>query len=234
MTAAPTTQLGALDHVALWVHDRDTLAEFLCAHLGMHEIERTEAFTLVGADARRGKLTLFAAEGEREPGPLARVVLRVGDLEQALGALPVEIQVERSGDSLALFEGPQRLGPGLVESTNAPVNYDIDHVVLQVPDPDLTRAGMTRLGFSLDGDELRAGDKRIELVPGPAGQPASPLLNHIAVLVDSGRYWLGWARDTGLEVEDVRDAPNTFAVFVRGPDGIRIEYVEHKASFSLV
>ena len=43
----------------------------------MHEIERTDTFTLVGADARRGKLTLFDAEGPREPGALERVVLRV-------------------------------------------------------------------------------------------------------------------------------------------------------------
>ena len=36
----------------------------------MHVIERTDAFTLVGADARRGKLTLFDAEGPRDPGAL--------------------------------------------------------------------------------------------------------------------------------------------------------------------
>jgi hypothetical protein len=29
------------------------------------------------------------------------------------------------------------------------------------------------------------------------------------------------------------DAANTYAVFVWGPDGIKLEYVEHKASFSL-
>ena len=71
---------NSLDHVALWVADRDKLAAFLCAHLGMHEIERTEKFTLVGSDARRGKLTLFAAEGLRDPGVLERVVLWVSDL----------------------------------------------------------------------------------------------------------------------------------------------------------
>ena len=43
----------SLDHVALWVADRDALAALACDHLGMHEIERTDAFTLVGADARR-------------------------------------------------------------------------------------------------------------------------------------------------------------------------------------
>ena len=49
---------------------------------GMHIVERTDAFTLVGSDARRGKLTLFAEEGPRERGPLKHVALRVSDLEQ--------------------------------------------------------------------------------------------------------------------------------------------------------
>ena len=29
----------------------------------MHVVDRTDAFTLVGSDARRGKLTLFARRG---------------------------------------------------------------------------------------------------------------------------------------------------------------------------
>jgi catechol 2,3-dioxygenase-like lactoylglutathione lyase family enzyme len=67
----------SLDHVALWVADRDPIADFATAHLGMHVIERTDRFTLIGSDARRGKLTLFAADGPREPGPLRQVALRV-------------------------------------------------------------------------------------------------------------------------------------------------------------
>ena len=38
----------------------------------------------------------------------------------------------------------------------------------------------------------------------------------------------------GFEVDDVKDAKNTFAVFLRGPEGVRIEYVEHKPGFALV
>ena len=74
---------GLLDHVALWVADRDSIADFAVAHLGMHVIERTDRFTLVGSDARRGKLTLFAAEGPRERGALKHVALRVSDLAAA-------------------------------------------------------------------------------------------------------------------------------------------------------
>ena len=77
----------AQGHVAYWLADRDFLADFVVRHLGMHVIDRTAAFTLVGADARRGKLTLFAADGPRERGALEHVALRVGELARALGHL---------------------------------------------------------------------------------------------------------------------------------------------------
>ena len=53
----------------------------------MHVVDRTDAFTLVGSDARRGKLTLFEAEGPREQGALKHVALRVSSLDSALGSL---------------------------------------------------------------------------------------------------------------------------------------------------
>ena len=43
-----------LDHVAFWLAERDRVADFVTAHLGMHVIDRTDAFTLVGSNARRG------------------------------------------------------------------------------------------------------------------------------------------------------------------------------------
>src|SRR3954464_15534959 len=103
----------SLDHVALWVADREPIARFATEHLGMHVIEQTDRFTLVGADARRGKLTLFDAEGPRDPGVLERVILRVDDLDGALAKLPDDVRVERPSDGLATFEGPEGLGLGL-------------------------------------------------------------------------------------------------------------------------
>ena len=82
-----------LDHVALWVGDRDSIAELLTDHVGMHVIDRTDKFTLVGSDARRGKLTLFTAEPPRERGALAHVALRVSDLDAALDELPEGLDV---------------------------------------------------------------------------------------------------------------------------------------------
>src|SRR5437660_9598614 len=95
----------SLDHVALWVDRREPMARFLCDHLGMHVIEQTDTFTLVGVDAKLGKLTLFDAEGPRERGALERVGLRVGDLDDALERLPEGIDVARE-NGLARLEAP--------------------------------------------------------------------------------------------------------------------------------
>src|SRR5438132_10458012 len=89
-----------LDHVAFWVADRARIVDQLERHFGMHVIAREDNFTLMGADARRGKLTLFDADGPREPGAFKHVGLRVSDLEAARASLP-----EGSGDIVDLGEG---------------------------------------------------------------------------------------------------------------------------------
>src|SRR3954462_1560670 len=103
MPTAPSPK--SFDHVALWVTERDALADLLCGPMGLHVIERTDDFTLVGADAREGKITLFDAEAPRAPGSLTRIVLRVLDLDAALERLPDGLEVSRQ-DREASFEGP--------------------------------------------------------------------------------------------------------------------------------
>jgi catechol 2,3-dioxygenase-like lactoylglutathione lyase family enzyme len=212
----------SLDHVALWVSDRDRIADFATAHLGMHVIDRTERFTLVGSDARRGKLTLFAAEGPREQGALARIGLRVSDLDAAREALPAG-----TGEVVDIGEG---LSITLVEG-DTDVEYDLDHVALFSRDPEAAAREWLRYGFHATDDPRRveAGGAYLELVEGDAEESQRPLLNHLGVLVDAAAP----AQELGVEVADVVDAPNTFAVFVWGPDRVKLEYVEHKASFSL-
>ena len=224
---------NSLDHVALWVADRDALASFVADHLGMHVIEKTDKFTLLGADARRGKLTLFDAEGPREPGPLERVVLRVRDLDTALAALPDDLDVEER-DGVRAFEAPEGLGMGLVAANGqGGPDYDLDHVVLRVPAPDETASALEELGFDRHDRRLTIADKDVRLERGDADAGERPLLNHIAMLVDSAGDVQQEAERRGLEVADFVDAPNTLAVFVWGPDRIKLEYVEHKPGFSL-
>jgi hypothetical protein len=80
---------------------------------------------------------------------------------------------------------------------------------------------------------VEVGGAWIEFQPGKPGAPEQPLLNHLAVLVDSADEHEAAARDLGIEIDNVVDAPNTLAVFVWGPERVRIEYVEHKPTFSL-
>jgi catechol 2,3-dioxygenase-like lactoylglutathione lyase family enzyme len=221
-----------LDHVALWVDARDELADFLCDHLGMHVIERTDAFTLVGIDAKLGKLTLFDAEGPRERGALEHVALRVGDVDAALRELPGEVDVERR-DGVAVIDAPAGLRVALVHGSTGP-DFDLDHVVLRVPDPQSSAAALARLGFERRDGRLAVADRELLLEPGGRPEGERPLLNHLAVLVDSADEIRSEAEREGIEIADVKDAPNTLAVFVWGPDRIKIEYVEHKPGFSLV
>src|SRR5919112_733845 len=108
-----------LDHVAFWVAERDAIADEATRHFGMHVIDRQENFTLIGADARRGKLTLFDAEGPRDRGAFKHVALRVSSLQGP----------DR-------YELPGGIEVRLVEAATE-VEYDIDHVALYTSDPEI-------------------------------------------------------------------------------------------------
>ena len=220
-----------LDHIALWVADRDRIAEFLEQHLTMHVIERTDKFTLMGTDARRGKLTLFDAEGPRERGALKHVAFRVNDLEAALRELD-GVDVDRENGS-AYFDVSEGLRLGVVEG-ETPVDYDLDHVALFSESPKETATTYKDFGFAPE-DETRVevGGAFVEFHDGRPGDPERPLLNHLAVRVESAEQHIEAARELGLEIDNIVDAANTYAVFVWGPERVRVEYVEHKPTFSL-
>jgi len=228
-----------LDHVAYWVAQRDPVADVLTAHLGMHVIDRTDAFTLLGSDARRGKLTLFSADAPRERGALRHVALRVSSLDDALGALPASLAVDRPRDGEAYFDvGEEGIRLGLVEAPTD-VEYDLDHVALLSANPAGTAEAYESLGFEpaapgpSGASRVEVGGAFVEFHPGEPGDPERPLLNHLAVLVESADEHIAEANDLGVEIDNVVDAPNTYAVFLWGPERVRVEYVEHKPTFSL-
>ena len=210
-----------LDHVAFWLADRDSIADFVTSELGMHVIDRTDAFTLVGTDARRGKLTLFAAQGPREQGALKHVGLRASRVNGA--------------DTFDLGQGVRIV----LVAAQTDTEYDLDHVALYSADPERTARAYEAYGFEAAEPgpngvpRVGVGGAWIEFHPGRPGEPERPLLNHLAVLVDSADEAIAAAMDGGIEVDDVVDAANTYAVFLRGPEHVRIEYVEHKPTFSL-
>jgi catechol 2,3-dioxygenase-like lactoylglutathione lyase family enzyme len=207
--------IETLDHIALWVADRDALAQFCIQNLGMHEIDRTDKFTLVGADARRGKLTLFAADGPRDPGPLARISFHAPDGRDEV------------------LDGPEGLTFEL-ESGRGGAPWDLSGVTLRVADPAAAHRELGGLGFTDDGGTLRAGDAVIRLERGHVRSSERPLLNHLGLKVASAEAHRDEAEQRGLDIADYIDGPNTLAVFIWGPPGVKLEYVEHKPTFSLV
>jgi catechol 2,3-dioxygenase-like lactoylglutathione lyase family enzyme len=210
-------QPKTLDHVAFWVADRHAIANTLTTRLGVHEIDRQANFTLLGADARRFKLTLFDAEGPREPGAFVHVALRVN----------------RMPDGETAFDAGEGLRVVLVESPTE-VDYDLDHVALRSADPRATAIEYERYGFRPAGPaRVEVGGAFVELREGDPAHDDRPLLNHLAVLVDSADDAVADADELGIEVESTVDAANTYAAFLLGPEAVRIEYVEHKPSFSL-
>jgi catechol 2,3-dioxygenase-like lactoylglutathione lyase family enzyme len=218
-------QPRTLDHVAFWVADREPIVAFLERHVGMHVIAHEENFTLLGSDARRGKLTLFDADGPREHGALKHVALRVSDLAAARALLP-------SGAE-DVFDAGEGIWLTLVQA-ETDVEYDLDHVALWSSSPLETAREYERYGFAPAGaGRVEVGGAFVVFHEGDPGEPERPLLNHLAVLVDSAEGVIADASELGIEVESVVDAANTYAAFLWGPERVRIEYVEHKPTFSL-
>ncbi|WP_166173570.1 VOC family protein [Rubrobacter tropicus] len=222
-----------LDHIALYMDDRASAADFLTSNLGFHVVDHTDRYTLVGAGGRVGKLTLFdAPTGAPSPDPIERINLRVADPESAAAKLPSETNPERQGPGF-VFTGPENLPLALVPGEGDFTDYDLEGFVLRSADPEASARGFLEMGFAPGEDSrtLGAGEYRLRLAeraPGSGG-----MLFHVGCLVDSAEDHRREAEERGLEVQDFVEGPNTLAVFVRGPEGVSVEYVEHKPTFSL-
>jgi catechol 2,3-dioxygenase-like lactoylglutathione lyase family enzyme len=223
-----------LDHIALYMGDRDAAAGFLTTHLGFHVVDHTERYTLVGAGGRLGKLTLFdAPQGTApSPGEIERIIVRVADPGAAAARLPREAEQRDGG---YYFTGPEGLPLALVPGEGEFEDYDLEGFALHSGSPEESARTFVEMGFDR-GDEattVRAGDYLIRLNGSAPDANGGGMLFHVGCLVDSAEDHRKEAEERGLEVQNFVEGPNTLAVFVRGPDGVSVEYVEHKSTFSL-
>jgi catechol 2,3-dioxygenase-like lactoylglutathione lyase family enzyme len=225
-------KIKKLDHIALYMKDRASAAQFLTSHLRFHVVDHTDRYTLVGAGGRIGKLTLFDAPADApSPDPIDRINLRVTDPEAAAAKLPVDPEPLDGGYA---FAGPEGLPLALVPGEGEFTDYDLEGFVLRSADPEGAARGFLKMGFAPgeDATTLKAGEYRLRLAD-HAPEGGGGMLFHVGCLVDSAEDHRREAEEQGLEVQDFVEGPNTLAVFVRGPEGVSVEYVEHKPTFSL-
>ncbi len=229
-------KIRKLDHIALYMSDRGAAAKFLISYLGFHVVDHTDRYTLVGAGGTIGKLTLFdAPEGSTpSPGVIERINVRVADPESAAARLPKEAGVG-SQDGGHLFNGPEDLPFALVPGEGDFADYDLEGLVLRSGDPEGSARDFVKMGFAPgeDATTVMAGEYRLRLVPSTTGTETQGMLYHLGCLVDSAQDHRREAEEQGFEVQDFVEGPNTLAVFVRGPENVSVEYVEHKPTFSL-
>ena len=229
-------KIEKLDHIALYMSDRGAAADFLTTHLGFHVVDHTDRYTLVGAGGRIGKLTLFDAPdgSERTPGVVERINVRVLDPDSAATRLPKEANAEPQNGGY-VFTGPEGLPLALVTGEGEFADYDLEGLVLRSGDPEGSARDFVRMGFAPGEDTrtVRAGDYRVRLAASTPERGTQGMLYHIGCLVHSAQDHRREAEEQGFEIQDFVEGPNTLAVFVRGPEGVSVEYVEHKPTFSL-
>ena len=226
-------KVNMLDHIALYMKDRDEAAGFLTTYLGFHVVDHTERYTLVGAGGRVGKLTLFDAPQDTTPSPgeIGRITIRVADPETAASELPPEANAEPYDGGYG-FTGPEGLPLALVPGEGRFADYDLEGFTLRSRSPEESARTLVEMGFAPEDDAtVRAGDYLVRLTD--SAPETGGMLFHIGCLVDSAEDHRREAKERGLEVTSFVEGPNTLAAFVRGPEGVSVEYVEHKPTFSL-
>lgn len=216
--------LLGLEHVGLAVADPDAMCAFLCGHVGMRELSRTQDGVVVGAGDGAASLALVAAGGPRDAGALGRIILRTPDVDGAVAALPAGVAVDGDGFERADFEGPEGLALGFTLVAGGGIDHDIDHVVLNVTDPEQTRVGLAELGCVPRGQSLHLADKHITLHESPAPTPR-PLLHHLAVRVDRVKDVEALALERGLQI-DGHAGEGRFAITLPGPEQVRLRFVQ--------
>jgi catechol 2,3-dioxygenase-like lactoylglutathione lyase family enzyme len=229
-------KIQKLDHIALYMSDRDAAAEFLTSYLGFHVVDHTGRYTLVGAGGRIGKLTLFDAPESTTPstGVIERINIRVVDPESAAARLSREVDTEPL-DGGYLFTGPEGLPLALVPGEGDFTDYDLEGLVLRSGDPERSARDFVEMGFAPgeNAATVKAGEYRMRLVSSTPDTETQGMLYHLGCLVDSAQDHRKEAEERGFEIQDFVEGPNTLAVFVRGPEDVSVEYVEHKPTFSL-
>jgi catechol 2,3-dioxygenase-like lactoylglutathione lyase family enzyme len=222
----------SLDHVAMRVVDRDAFTEELLEAFELRVIERTERFTLIGPDFEHGKITLLDAEPGPRPEAQQLVSLVFAEQPDAIDATPRVL----SNGVVVTLQSTDDLG----DSGGHLPRHSLVGVVLRSEDPERAGANFAAQQGMHVRSEARdvvtvevgagAGDGLITLLRA-GGEPVMgpDPLDHLGVLVDDAAAWRDALGADGGVIDRWVEAPHSRAVFVPGPDGVIVEFVEQLA-----
>ncbi len=227
----PDLPLPRLDHVAIHVADREAFAQELVDRFDVHVIEQTDRFTLVGADASHGKLTLLDKVDQDGPDPVPnRIVSLVlaqgsGSTGQPPATLP--------GGLVVTFAPIDDLGPAWTDTPH----HALVGVTLRTVDPPLAAAtletqhdmhvGAVTPEHAVLDVGASSPEGRITLSRESWRDDEAPsMLDHIGIRVTDAASRRELADRRELDVVKWVEAPHSRSVFVTGPDSLLLEYVE--------
>lgn len=223
------TELPKLDHVAIHVFDRASFAAELVERLDVHVIEQTDRFTLLGANAEDGKITLLDPVDDREPTANRIVSLVLAEAPGADAPPPLVM----TGGLVLTFVSIDRLGPewqgtarhalvGVTIRASDPVEAarQLDdahalHATSTSAELAVIEVGSTRAGgrLTLSREEWEHDDR-------------PSMLDHVGVRVVDAAQVRTLHEASGREIARWVDAEHSRAVFIDGPESLLIEYVE--------
>ncbi|MGH2900380.1 MAG: hypothetical protein ACRDMZ_17020, partial [Solirubrobacteraceae bacterium] len=110
------------------------------------------------------------------------------------------------------------------------IDYDLDHLLLGVSDPEQTRISLAEFGCVSRGPALHVADKHIALQPRPS--PAQrPLLDRLGLRVQSVAAIAALAGQRDFCVDE-RVAEGAFGIVLPGAERVRLHFVERPARAS--
>ncbi len=229
MMSADTITPGRLDHVAIHVRDRDAFTRELTSRLDVHVIEQTDRFTLVGAHADYGKLTLLDAVDDRDPTPNRIVSLVLAEASGSAGS-PPEVM---PGGLVLTFAKVDDLGADWAHTPH----HALVAVAVRAEDPPAAAAQLeaghdVRVGaVGHDHAVLEVGEEngngRITLTRETWSDDDRPsMLDHVGIRVADAQAWRDHFERTDAVIDRWVEAAHSKAVFVEGPEGLLVEYVE--------
>jgi hypothetical protein len=221
--------MPSLDHVAIHVADRDAFADQLVTQLDVRVIERTDRFTLVGADPDFGKLTLLDPVDDRSPSPnriVSIVLAEVGDR-----GTPAPLVLE--GGLVLTFASLDDLGP----AWDGTPRHAVVGIVLRVSDPPLA-AALIDSAHPLQITQVAADHAILEVGDGPGAGRITltregwddtvrpSMIDHVGFRITDAHGWRRMFEECDVDVDRWVEAAHSRAVFVEGPEGLLLEYVE--------